>query len=504
MKTPAFAFYKHLSLVGCILLIWMHLVAFTACSDDVRVARTAGREPTIYPDYRGVTIPPNIAPLCFKVSDSLTIEKTRALFVVNNQKTEVRSSNNVLAPSLPVWKKLMKEAAGKTVEVTVQARMGGLWISYTPFSLLVAADSIDPYLAYRLIEPGYEVWDDMGLYQRCLENFTETTLINNKRTGNNCVNCHSFCQQNPEKMLFHMRAQHAGTLLIDSNRVEKLNTKTDQTQAALTYPSWHPSGDFVAFSVNETNQAFHTTNRNRIEVFDKSSDVVVYDVKKHELITAPHLFSGAVFETFPTFSADGKTLYFCSAPAQPMPQSYDQLRYSLCSVSFDPESRRFGTRVDTLFHGPKQQKSVSFPRVSPDGRLLLFTLSAYGNFSIWHKEADLCLYDLRNRQMIASDTLNSNETESYHSWSSNSRWVVFSSRRLDGLYTRPFIAYIGANGETGKPFLLPQKDVDFYDRFMKSYNIPEFITGRVKPSSYRLSQHAMQDEGIDVKFGGMR
>jgi Periplasmic component of the Tol biopolymer transport system len=149
-------------------------------------------------------------------------------------------------------------------------------------------------------------------------------------------------------------------------------------------------------------------------------------------------------------------------------------------------------------------RSVSFPRVSPDGKFLMFTLSGYGNFSIWHKDADLYLLNLQSKAIIALDTLNSSDVESYHSWSSNSRWVVFSSRRIDGLYTRPFIAYIDSEGKAAKPFLLPQKDVDFYHRFMKSYNIPELVTGKVKQNGYQLSEKAIKDQGIDIKFAGSR
>jgi dipeptidyl aminopeptidase/acylaminoacyl peptidase len=188
-----------------------------------------------------------------------------------------------------------------------------------------------------------------------------------------------------------------------------------------------------------------------------------------------------------------------------MPDEFNRVKYSLCAISFDPESRRFGTRVDTLYHAKARGgMSVSYPRVSPDGKSLMFTLAGYGNFSIWHKDADLYMIDLQSKKTIRLDTLNSKDVESYHSWSSNSRWVVFSSRRMDGLYTRPYIAYINPNGEPAKPFLLPQKDVDFYHRFMKSYNIPEFITGKVKQTGYALSEKAIDDKGIDVRFAGSR
>ncbi|TFG43042.1 MAG: hypothetical protein E4H43_02285, partial [Bacteroidia bacterium] len=78
------------------------------------------------------------------------------------------------------------------------------------------------------------------------------------------------------------------------------------------------------------------------------------------------------------------------------------------------------------------------------------------------------------------DTINSSESESYHSWSSNSRWMIFSSRRIDGLYTRPFITFASEDGAFSKPFMVPQKDPDFYEEFLRSYNVPEFVTGKVR------------------------
>jgi len=96
--------------------------------------------------------------------------------------------------------------------------------------------------------------------------------------------------------------------------------------------------------------------------------------------------------------------------------------------------------------------------------------------------------------------INSEDVESYHSWSSNSHWLVFSSRRIDGLYTRPFIAYINEHGEASKPFLLPQNDVKYYDRLMKSFNIPEFVKGKVEVNMSKIASIAKKDKGTDLKF----
>ena len=489
---------------ACFVVILITL-GFVSCSDKVRITRTLDTQPAIYPDYTDVTIPANIAPLNFKLVDSLDYERARVVFEIGTKQLILKEKKGQFRIPISSWKKLMKDASGDMLRVTIQAQEQGQWVRFQTFQIFIAPEQIDSWLVYRLIPPGYEAWSEMGIYQRCLETFEERVIINNKRTAYSCINCHSFCMQNPEKMLFHIRAVNPGTILIDSNRVEKLNTKTEQTISALVYPSWHPSGRYVGFSVNDTKQFFHTTDPNRIEVFDLASDVVVYDINRHEIITSPLLSSDSIFETFPTFSPDGRTLYFCSADTFQMPDEYNRVKYSLCAIAFNPDTRTFGTRVDTLYQAKARGgRSVSFPRVSPDGRFLMFTLSNYGNFSIWHKDADLYMIDLQSKKTIPLNVLNSNDVESYHSWSNNSRWVVFSSRRMDGLYTRPYIAYINPNGEPAKPFLLPQKDVDFYHRFMKSYNIPEFTTGKVKQTGYTLSQKAINDPGIDVKFGGMR
>ncbi|MDR0349278.1 MAG: hypothetical protein LBH90_07290 [Tannerella sp.] len=492
--------YKMIFQQKYLFILSMFLLLISCSEKNIQVRQTIAAYPPVFPDYINVTIPKNIAPLHFKLTDSCVCEQARAIFEIADERIEVKAKDKQFAVSPSLWKKLMKDTPSKTITVTIVAKVADEWISYQPFSLHVADETIDPYIAYRLIEPGYEVWNEMGIYQRCLENYKETPVITNQQTQYNCMNCHSFCMQDPDRMLFHMRATFPGTLLIQGDKIEKLNTKTDQTASFLVYPSWHPSGKYVAFSVNDTKQAFHTTDPNRIEVYDNVSDVVVYDVEKHEIITSPFLFSQTAFETFPTFSPDGTTLYFCTSDSVRMPQKYTEVKYDLCAISFDPERRQFGSKADTLFHARSKGKSVSFPRVSPNGKFLMFTLSGYGNFSIWHKDADLYLLNLATKQVYPLDTLNSSDVESYHSWSSNSHWIVFSSRRIDGLYTRPFIAYIDSEGNASKPFLLPQEDIDFYLSFMKSYNIPEFVTGKVKHREYAISRTAMNDEGIDVKF----
>ena len=121
--------------------------------------------------------------------------------------------------------------------------------------------------------------------------------------------------------------------------------------------------------------------------------------------------------------------------------------------------------------------------MSPDGRFLLFCLSKYGHFPVYQPSSDLYVMDLNTRQYSRLD-INSDQSDSWHSWSSNSRWIVFSSKRRDGLFARPYISHVDEQGTFHKPLLLPQQDPAFYDSFIKTFNLPELIREpiRIKPS----------------------
>ena len=110
------------------------------------------------------------------------------------------------------------------------------------------------------------------------------------------------------------------------------------------------------------------------------------------------------------------------------------------------------------------------------------------------------LYNLKEKRFINMQHANSDDTESYHSWSSNNRWIVFSSRREDGLYTRPYIAFVGKDGQVGKAFMLPQKDPEYYKYLTKSYNIPEFVNSKVDLDAYGVSRIAKSSTSSNVKY----
>ncbi len=471
-----------------ILYLLQALLLLSACTEAVNDARQEATQPQIYPDYLGVTIPANIAPLGFGMADE---EASLVDAVISDSHGHALHSQSKEAVCFDVddWHALLGQNRGDSLTVTVSAKYADGWHTYRPFALYVSPDSIDYGICYRLIEPGYEVWSKMGIYERDLSSFDEHPLIENTQFEG-CVNCHSFNRGNPTDMSLHIRGAHGATLLRRNGELTAYNTSTNQTLGLCVYPYWHPSGRYIAYSTNTTNQIFHSADRNRIEVFDAASDLQVYDVETNELLLAPCLKQDSIYETYPVFSADGRSLYFCAARALPEGSlQLDSIRYNLCRIDFDPATGTFGSRIDTIIYAEAQRQSVSFPRPSYDGRFLCYTLSDYGQFSIWHHEADLYLLDLNTGESRPMVEANSDDTDSFHNWSSNSRWLVFSSRRDDGLYTRPYFCHVDTDGRVGKAFMLPQQNPRrFYrDRFL-SFNVPDFITGPTLFDSYTASR----------------
>jgi len=459
------------------------------------VTSVRDEHPNLFPDYSDVALPPNIAPLNFYIREES--ERYRVRFIAGSDSFDISCKRYVDIP-FKKWKKLLTGNPAKKLTIRIFAEKKDHWEQYRDLSLFIAAEPVDPYIAYRLIKPGYEYWDQMGIYQRHIETFDETPVIVNTLTDGSCMNCHAFCKNNPQKMLFHNRVTHGGTVIVNDGKIVKLNTKTADNISAAVYPRWHPQGRYIAFSTNLTSQAFHSVDPNLIEVYDSASDLVIYDTQTQSMSSHPYIHASKRLETFPEWSPDGRFLYFCSAPALQMPDHYDSLRYDLFRIDFDPSTGKTGTKIQYAWQPSQFGKSVAFPRISPDGKYMVVCLSDYGTFPIWHHETDLYLIDFESGRIDEMSAVNSTESDSYHAWSTNGRWLIFSSRRLDGLYSRLFITYFDPEGNFYKPFLLPQKDPQLYEKSLKSYNVPEFISDKIKTNIRRL-ERAVKGEAIQCR-----
>ena len=489
-----------------LLAVFLLLLSSCAHHPDVPSAsRAAGCRPTVFPDYCDVTVPCNIAPLNFMLPAD---EYERCVARITTPDGRQQTFGKGVKVQIPEkeWHAMLDTSKGRSMKVEVWGLKGGEWLSFNPFDIYVAEESIDNYLSYRLIEPSYAGWDFMEIAQRNLTTFKETQIFNNKITQNDkklgqCINCHSYQNYKTDNMLFHVRLSNAGTIIVNDGKVSKVNLKRDYTISSGVYPSWHPTAKLIAFSTNKTRQAFHTAHPNKIEVYDEASDMILYDVERDSvsIVSAdPDLL-----EVYPTWSPDGKYLYYCKSV--PLPEemrdkdirtTYQKVQYNLYRRSFELSSHSFGEE-ELVYDAASSDKSVTLPRISPDGRYLLFALGQYGCFHSRHHDADIVCFpmDQYTGDALTAETssaidltlLNSDGySDSYPSWSSNGHWIMCASRRDDDNYSRVYFAYFN-NGKVEKAFLLPQEDPEMHIELLKSYNRPEFM---VEPVTISVDEFA--------------
>ena len=484
-------------IIGLFMFVWLCFI--TACSSRPHDVVEVNALPDIYPDYIGVTIPVEIAPLNFNmVDEGVSIVDVE----IRGEKGGKLHTKGAFADfDTDGWHELLKRNHDGKLTVSVCAEKNGKWKKYRDFEIYVSPYPLKEWgLTYRRVAPGYQMYGHMGIYQRNLSTFEETAILDNRHIDGGCVNCHTVNRGKIDEVILHVRSEHGATVVGCQGRTNLLASVNDSLGGAMVYPYWHPQGRFVAFSTNKTSQLFHSGLNKRIEVFDGQSDVFVYDTETHTTLRDTLIMKKYWAENCPAFSPDGKWLYFTTAKRQNYPQDYDKEKYSLCRVSFDERTGKIGNSVDTLVNANNTGKSVTWPRPSYDGRYVMFTQLDYGYFSIWHPESDLWLLDLHNSETRSIEEVNSNSSESLHNWSSNSHWFFFTSRRDDGLYTQVYFASIDEHGKATKPFLMPQHNPKrYYHRSLYSFNTPDFISSPIKANSKGLGRRLKKDSRITTR-----
>ncbi|MBM4026277.1 MAG: hypothetical protein FJ280_12860 [Planctomycetes bacterium] len=493
--------------------------AVTAADNAV----AAGRPPQIHPDWAGAVIPPNIAPLNFLVRESGSRYLVR-LRSQHGRPLEIASRSGTIAIPLKAWRQLLDANRGGQLTFEVFVQDGKAWRRFDPLACTIAPEDIDNYLAYRRIHPVHAAWRDMGIYQRDLRRFDESTILTGAYFGDGCVNCHTFCNQRADTMLVSTRSRqygNAATIVRDGT--------AEKVAATFGYGAWHPTGRILVYTSAKITMFQHPAGDEIRDVIDLDSLLAYYDVDSRTVKTTPALARKDRLETYPTWSPDGRFLYFCSAPLtwterNVIPADYDRIRYDLVRIAYDAQRDAWG-EPETILSARETGQSILLPRISPDGRWLLFTMCRYGCFPVYQQSSDLYLMDLQEKLEAASVKfearagttggeasdltlptsyfklpINSDQSESWHSWSSNSRWIAFSSKRGNGTFTRTYLSYIDPNGVVHKPLLLPQQDPTHYDSCLWTYSVPELIAGPVPVTREKLGRVVRGARRIDVQL----
>ena len=176
-----------------------------------------------------------------------------------------------------------------------------------------------------------------------------------------------------------------------------------------------------------------------------------------------------------TWSPDGKYLVFARAkardsyPPEGTQATYANdpnetpIQYDLYRIPFN--DGRGGTATP-IAGASANGMSNSFPKVSPDGRWIVFVQARNGQ--LMRPDSKLYIVPAEGgqaRQMRANTPL----MNSWHSFSPNGRWLVFSSKSRSP-YTEMFLTHIDADGND-----TPAIVVENSTAANRAVNIPEFV-----------------------------
>ena len=448
--------------------------------DPVKAAYEINRLPQVYPDYTEIMIPPNIAPLNF-----LIMEKGKRFFVrirgLQGRPIEIKSAGPSIGIPPKQWRLLLNGNKNGPLFFDIYVFDGTAWNRFRTFADSVAAQPVDPFLVYRKINVCVR-WMNMGIFERRLEDFSERPLLSTNDIPGMCMNCHSFRHNDPRDMILQIRGTTLGTPMLISGPgggINAINTKTPYCSGKAGFTAWHPEKNIIAFSINSFTMLYHTAAQELRDVFDRSADLALYIADAGQVISNAGIADTQRMESWPEWTPDGNYLYFCSAP-QVARDQYEKVRCDLMRIPYTCSTGAWG-RPDTVATAEKAGGSITQPRFSPDGRYCMFTVSQYSDFPIHQARSSLYMMSMKSGE-IRKLEISGDYCDAWHCWSSNSRWVAFTSKRMDGRFARPFFSYIDENGRAHKAFVLPQRDPAYYRSLILSYNVPELITGPVKIS----------------------
>lgn len=473
-----------------ILLVAFSILAPVGCSKSVQT----DMEPAMFPDYTDITIPCNIAPLNFRMRGA---DKVKVQVTGKSGNYSYKSRGELVKFPKRKWRAMLESEKGNKLDVRLEytnARTGA--DASANFSWTIADAPIDRYLSYRLIEPAYEVWSEIQIEERDMESFSTRIIGDNSSAGKSCMNCHTSNKTGTSFM--HLRGANGGTVLNRNGKLVKINTKTDQTGGAV-YGDISADGRYGVFTTADIRFAIHSQIGKRMDVYDSESDLVVVDFDNLTVTDSPLVKGKEYQETFPCFSADGTVIFFCRARHFEQPDSTYSMHYDICAIQFDPKTGRMGDKVITILSAG-EKLSFSHLKCSPDGKWLLATAAEYGTFPVWHEESELWMINLYDGSVDVMPETNAAGADTYHSWSTDSRWIVFASKRDDNVYGRPYIVHVNEDGKTGKPFVLPQADPDLYKTTLKTFNLPELYTEPEDYNAHDIARFYNKVENTDVTY----
>jgi hypothetical protein len=215
--------------------------------------------------------------------------------------------------------------------------------------------------------------------------------------------------------------------------------------------------------------------------FPVNGHLAIYDRQNHILSELPGANLDEYVQSNAVWAPDGKNIIFARSEALPMDSNLNELnvqdnhlidqfverkksfKYDLCIIPFN---KGRGGKAVPIEGASGNGKSNYFPAVSPDGKWLVFCRAE--NFMLLMPDSRLYVIPVQGGKERKLDC-NLSLMNSWHSWSPNSKWIVFVSKGLSP-YTDMFLTHIDEKGNASAPVLVEKARA--YHRVV---NYPEFV-----------------------------
>lgn len=304
-----------------------------------------------------------------------------------------------------------------------------------------------------------------------------------------CANCHSFSADG-KKMGIDVDGPEGDKgayaivdvepeIVIDNEHVMTWNAYPDKTEGLNTLgflARISPDGRYSIATVNEALFVRNFKDFRFNQVFFPTRGILaVYDTETDQVRALPGADDPNFVHCNAVWSPDGKMLVFSRAAAK---DPYDtskpqatysgdpnetQIQYDLYRIPFN--DGRGGTAVP-IDGAVNNGMSNSFPKISPDGKWIVWVKAANGQ--LMRKDSKLWIMPFaggEGREMRCNTSL----MNSWHSFSPNSRWLVFSSKSRTP-YTQMFLTHIDEDGNDSPAILIENSTAA-----NRAVNLPEFV-----------------------------